>query len=434
VTHHLLLQGDVQTALSILPEASIHCCVTSPPYYDQRNYGVAGQGGLQATPGEYLEWLVAVCRDIRRVLRDDGTFWLNIGDGHATKRYEDPIFGTIKENDLIGIPWALAILLRKDGWHLRESVIWHKPNAKPSFCKNKPAASHEYIFLLAKSGAPTYWVHRDGRGQRTLPEPDYVWTNAAGEEVDPSANPPGKLRKRNLWEGADYFYDQEAIKEPLKHPQAQGQLFGGKKFPGNVANATYSGKAYDPSLLTGRNKQTVWTIPTAGYTGKHTAVFPEDLVRICIKAGTSEYGCCPACGAPCRRVTEVGEADLAWQQACGGDKNGGYKGTGKKDYKAAKAEDASAIKARILKSMCRKQTVGWDPTCTCSAGAPVPCTVLDPFHGSGTTTLVARELRRNSIGIELNPASIQEAKERLGIAAQAVLDTGAVEYEILVVE
>jgi len=84
--------------------------------------------------------------------------------------------------------------------------------------------------------------------------------------------------------------------------------------------------------------------------------------------------------------------------------------------------------------MCRKQTVGWDPTCTCSAGAPVPCTVLDPFHGSGTTTLVARELRRNSIGIELNPASIQEAKERLGIAAQAVLDTGAVEYEILVVE
>lgn len=176
-------------------------------------------------------------------------------------------------------------------------------------------------------------------------------------------------------------------------------------------------------------------MPTANYAGRHTAVFPEALVRTCILAGTSAAGCCPACGAPYRRIIEVGEPDLAWQQACGGGKDGGYKGRGKKDYAAAKAEDASVIKARILKSMCRKQTVGWEPTCTCSNNSPpIPATVLDPFHGSGTTTLVARELGRNSIGIELNPDSIQEARERLGIAAQAVLDTGAVEYEFLVVE
>lgn len=434
MTRHTVLQGDVLTALAILPDSSVHCVVTSPPYFDQRDYRVDGQGGLQSTPGEYLEWLVSVCRDLRRVLRDDGTFWLNVGDGHATRRYDDPLFGAIKENDLIGIPWMLAFLLRMDGWHLRESCIWNKPNAKPTFCKNKPAASHEYIFLLAKSGDPTYWIHRDGRGQRTPPDPDYVWVNAAGEGVDPSAEHTGKLRKKNLWEGVDYFYDQEAVKEPLKHPEAQGQLFGGKKFPGNVPNATYSGKAYDPSLLTGRNKQTVWTIPTAGYRGRHTAVFPEELPRICIKAGTSEYGCCPACGAPYRRIVATGEPDLAWQQACGGNRDGEYRGTGKKDYTAAKAEDASSIKARILKNMCRKETVGWEPTCTCSLEAPVPCTVLDPFSGSGTTALVSRELRRNSLGIELNPDSIQETRERLGIATQATLDTGAVEYEFLVVE
>lgn len=385
MTNHTFMQGDVLTALAVLPDSSIHCVVTSPPYFDQRNYGVEGQGGLQSTPSEYLAWLVTVSHQIRSVLRDDGTYWLNIGDGQAKRKYTDPLFGTIKKGDLLGIPWMLALLLRKDGWTLKSSNIWAKTNPKPTFAKTAPAAGHEYILQFTK--IPT-----------------------------------------------GYYYDSEAVKEPLKHPNAQGQLFGGKKFPGNVPNSTYSGKVYDPSQLTGRNRGSVWSFSTASYSGKHTAVFPETLPKICINAGTSEYGCCPTCGAPYRRIVATGEPDLAWQRACGGDKQGSYTGKGKKDYAGAKAEDASSIKARILKSMCRKKTVGWEPTCTCSISPPIPCTVLDPFSGSGTTALVARKLGRSSIGIELNPDSIDETRERLGIASQATLDTGSIEYEFLVVE
>ncbi len=385
MTKHTLLQGDARVGLQIVPEASVHCGVTSPPYFHQRVYGAEGEIGQETTPTEYVAAVVEVCGGVWRALRGDGTFWLNVGDSHARKTYDDPLYGRVTEGSLIGIPGMLAFALRREGWILRMDNIWAKSKPKPSSVKNSTTPSHEYIFHLTK--VPT-----------------------------------------------GYYYDREAILEPLKHPDAKGVLFGGKKYPGKVPNATYSGNAYDPAVLGGRNKWSVWTMPTANYAGSHTAVFPEALVRTCILAGTSDAGCCPVCGAPYRRVIEAGEEDREWQQACGGDKNGGYKGTGKKNYAAAQAEDASAIKARILAGMRKKRTVGWEPTCTCAAGAPVPCTVLDPFHGSGTTTLVARELRRNSIGIELNPASIQEAKERLGIAAQAVLDTGAVEYEILVVE
>jgi DNA modification methylase len=386
MTRHLFLQGDARVGLQIVPPGSVHCCVTSPPYFNQRDYRADGQIGQEETPADYVAALVEVCRGVWQALRDDGCFYLNVGDSHARKTYDDPLYGRITEGNLIGIPWMLAFALRREGFCLRMDNIWAKTNPKPSSVKNCTTPSHEYIFHLTK--VPT-----------------------------------------------GYYYDREAILEPLKRPEAAGALFGGKKYPGKVPNATYSGNAYVPSALGGRNKWSVWTMPTANYAGSHTAVFPEALVRTCILAGTSAAGCCPACGAPYRRITEVGEPDLAWQQACGGGKDGGYRGKGKKDYAAAKAEDASAIKARILKSLCRKTTVRWEPTCTCNSGeAPVPATVLDPFHGSGTTTLVARELGRNSIGIELNPASIQEARERLGIAAQAVLDTGAVEYEFLVVE
>ncbi len=385
MTHHTIIQGDARAGLLILPDDSVHCCVTSPPYFQQRDYGADGQIGLEPTPADYIAALVEVCRGVRRVIRPDGTFWLNVGDSHARKRYDDPLFGPIKEGDLIGIPWMLAFALRREGWYLRMDNIWAKTNPKPSSVKNRTTASHEYIFHLTK--IPT-----------------------------------------------GYFYDREAILEPLKHPEAAGVLFGGKKYPGNVPNATYSGNAYDPSALGGRNKWSVWTMATASYAGNHTAVFPEALVRTCILAGTSAAGCCPACGAPYRRVIEVGEANRAWQQACGGDKNGEYRGTAKKDYQKAQAEDASAIKARILQGLRTKRTVGWEPTCTCDAGDPVPCTVLDPFHGSGTVTIFCRDHGRSSVGLDLNPANIVEARNRLGLDGQALLDTGAVEYEFLVVE
>lgn len=261
-----ILNADALEALRTLPDACCSTCVTSPPYFGLRNYETDGQIGLEETPDEYTEKLVGIFREVRRVLKDDGTLWLNIGDSYATRSGPQPPTNTrnqcghtakkvptgYKYKDLIGIPWLLAFALRADGWYLRADIIWQKPNAMPESCKDRPTRAHEYIFLLSKSER--------------------------------------------------YYYDAEAIKEPAagfpgsQNPNAR-QRGNAKTFRGGNAYTHDRAKANSATVereshgLTAnetgkRNRRSVWTVATRPYKGAHFATFPEELVRPCILAGS----------------------------------------------------------------------------------------------------------------------------------------------------
>lgn len=329
-----ILQGDWVEQLRALPEGSVHCCVTSPPYWGLRDYGVDGQLGLEKTPDEYIAKLVAGFSEVKRVLRDDGTLWLNLGDSYAAQRggtdmpaetlaggisgqgneiakrgrgtgyraHRNAALLGLKHKDLVGVPWSVAFALRADGWYLRSDIIWSKPNPMPESVTDRPTKAHEYIFLLSKS--------------------------------------------------RDYYYDADAIAEPIKsdhfrgpaeHPDkvstngnsglgkwaSQTKQSAQRRIIENVAKARAAGADHDNPFGTTRNKRTVWTVPTAPYGEAHFATFPPDLIKPCILAG-------------------------------------------------------------------------------CQVGG----IVLDPFGGSGTTGQVALELGRSAILIELNPEYIKLIKDR----------------------
>src|SRR5690606_6014925 len=275
-----LLTGDAIERLSELPDGIAQTCITSPPYFGLRDYGVEGQIGLEKTPQEYVERLVAVFREVRRVLRDDGTLWLNLGDSYARtggtdRRVSDTakVGSTrntlvqmsdrtskapsgLKNKDLIGIPWRVAFALQADGWYLRSDIIWHKPNAMPESVKDRPTKAHEYVFLLTKSPR--------------------------------------------------YYYDTEAIKEPLARPEEllrkTPAVFGGRNKHGGYGTRKHSGNEY-VGTYTGRNRRSVWTIATQPFPDAPFATFPDKLLEPCILAGTSPKAC-PKCGAPWERVVE----------------------------------------------------------------------------------------------------------------------------------
>lgn len=268
----MIIQGDSLTVLKTLESQSVQCCVTSPPYYALRDYGVDGQIGLEETPEQYIEKLVDVFREVRRVLKDDGTLWVNIGDsyyhtasnngGYSDKStlvgYSRPDtkvrianetgrkvkinMNGIKPKDLIGIPWMLAFALRADGYYLRQDIIWEKANPVPESVTDRCTKSHEYIFLLSKS--------------------------------------------------ADYFFNHNAMKEKAVCTSEQARVhaarYGGNKYTStpDVFNRTKSGNAYN---YTGyRNKRDVWNVSTKPYRGAHFATYPEELIVPCILAGSKE--------------------------------------------------------------------------------------------------------------------------------------------------
>lgn len=210
-----------------------------------------------------------------------------------------------------------------------------------------------------------------------------------------------------LTKSPSYYYDAEAIAEA---GVGRETYFGSDRY--SAGSGRNDSGSYNDETCAKRNKRSVWTIATAPFAGSHFAVMPPDLIEPCIKAGTSEKGCCAKCGAPWKRIVEKGEPDLAHQRACGGDASGGYNGTATKDYASAGAQNASEVKARILAGMHEKVTTGWLPSCKCEA-AVVSCTVLDPFGGAGTTALVADRLQRNAIIIELNESYASMARRRI---------------------
>jgi DNA modification methylase len=274
----MIYNGDAAAILKTLPGESVHCCVTSPPYFGLRDYGVDGQIGLEETPEEYINRLVEVFREVKRVLRNDGTLWLNIGDSYSgsgkggqseEKRSENwrPQYGNkgkcygLKPKDLIGIPWMLAFALRADGWYLRQDIIWQKPNPMPESVTDRCTKSHEYIFLFSKSR--TYFFDAEA-----IAEPVTQSTiDRLSQDVE---NQHGSERVPGKTNGA---------------MKAAAPRYGGKKYTENpdVSYRTKSGNAYE--LREKRNKRDVWNVATQPYSEAHFATFPKDLIRPCILAG-----------------------------------------------------------------------------------------------------------------------------------------------------
>jgi len=266
----IILVGDVIKRLREIPDETVRTCVTSPPYFGLRDYGVDGQIGLELTPDEYVARMVEVFREVRRVLTKDGTLWLNVGDSyassprgnkpgdHSTSSLTNPQrqdgverggldkskLPGVKQKDLIGIPWMLAFALRTDGWYLRSDIIWQKPNCMPEAVKDRPTRAHEYIFLLTKS------------------------------------------RK--------YFYDHEAVKEPAKDWSKGGPGTGikttehyGASNGGNSGLGELAARYKDGEAPLTRNRRSVWTVSTKATKGAHFATYPVALIEPCILAGST---------------------------------------------------------------------------------------------------------------------------------------------------
>ena len=273
-----ILCGDATEVIRTIPDQMVHCVVTSPPYYGLRDYGDAGQVGLENGPKEYIDRLVGIFSEVRRVLRDDGTLWLNIGDSYAgsgkagggKNRPEYPHMPRTSEGakrkDLLGIPWMLAFALRADGWYLRQDIIWQKPNAMPESVQDRCTKSHEYIFLLSKS--PNYYFDAAAIREAAVGFDNSPIAGSAGT----FGNPQARKRKGN----ARTFRGGGAYTKGQSFENSAGVE---RESHGNIQNETGL-----------RNKRSVWEVATKNTTNFHYAVYPEELIVPCISAGCPEGG------------------------------------------------------------------------------------------------------------------------------------------------
>lgn len=389
-TQMKMLHGSALDVLKTLPAESVHCVITSPPYYNLRDYGVAGQIGLEHSPQEYIANLVMIFSEIFRVLRSDGTLWVNIADSYSgsggfspdspsnqnseQRKQKGAIKGKrkfegVKRKEMLGIPWRLAFALQDSGWYLRQDIIWAKPNPMPESVKDRFTRSHEYIFLLSKK--PRYFFDA-----RAVAE-DCVSLEDLKRRVE---NGKGEWKTKKVAEGG---YAMRSVANGENRSRTELYSADGK-----------------------RNKRSVWNIALKPFKDAHFATFPEDLIEPMILAGTSEKGCCGACNAPYERVftkelvptakasfnSKVDERDLA------ADKNDQGSNRMKSGHKPGWVNATT--------------TTGWRKTCECDCSEVVPATVLDPFGGAATTGLVALKHRRNFLGIELSSDYIEIAEKR----------------------
>jgi DNA modification methylase len=394
-----ILHGDVIERLRGLPDSSVHCVVTSPPYWGLRSYlpdthaEKSKEIGCEPTLAAHLDVMVnEVFAEVRRVLRPDGTCWVNYGDCYATspngrradevkrlgtddRTFRDKPFSTIqgvmKPKDLCMVPNRFAIAMQDAGWWVRSEIIWHKPNPMPESITDRPATAHEKVFLFSKSERYFY----DAVAVRT----DAAPTSKARWQQDID-NQVGSQRA-NGGDRAD---------RPMKAvrgltPRHEGHINHTR------LDATDRGSA---------NLKNVWSIATKPFKEAHFATFPPDLARPCILAGTSEKGCCPNCGAQWRRITEKSfhpHADVSADAA----------------LRTKEQLDESSRWSGSQRGSVSHATVGWEPSCPCPRQSPVPAIILDPFGGAGTTGLVCAELQRDAVLIELNEQSIAIARRRI---------------------
>jgi DNA modification methylase len=318
-----ILVGDALDTLRSLPDRSVHCAVTSPPYFGLRSYLPPGhpdktrEVGAERKVQDYVDRLVSVLREVKRVLRDDGTLWLNLGDCYGP------------DKSLRGIPWRVAFALQADGWILRSDIVWHKPSPMPESVRDRPTRAHEFVFMLAKS--------------------------------------------------TRYFFDADAVREPCvgglgggrQRAQARGEVREKRNPNGQPDGQGHNMYARDNPA--GRNIRDVWTIGPKPFRGAHFATWTRVVQRTAMVI---------------RKSARV-------------------EATGHREHTSGK-----------MVSPARSETVGWAPGCQCGAPA-VPCTVLDPFGGAGTTAVVAKKLNRSAILCELNPDYARLAAQRLGLVAGA---------------
>lgn len=432
-----ILVGDVRRVLATLPAKSVHCIVTSPPYWGLRDYKVppsvwggdsacdhewgatqrapwandvpgpnsggknagfrnhikdtgpfcakcgAWRGclGLEPTVELFLDNLVAVFRDCWRVLRDDGTLWLNIGDSYAgsgrgptgangigqherRQGFHSPgASHGVRAKSMMLIPERLLLALQADGWIVRDKVVWHKTSAMPENVRDRCTNAWEPVYQLTKRGR--------------------------------------------------YFADMEAVKESaIQAGRLRNDRIGGQKY--NGATAMHS----DGAIFTGSasaNLRNVWSLgPEPLRDIDHYAAFPTELPRRCIKIGTSERGVCPSCGAPWKRDLET--------RVIAAPGGGAFRA-------ATPGAETSATSVFRTKVVNAPVTLGWQPSCRCNAGDPVPATVLDPFGGVMTTALVANQLGRDSISIELGPKYAAMGARRIQDDAGMLCDITIQEVE-----
>lgn len=438
-----------------------------------RDYGVNGQLGLEKTPEEYVQKMVQVFREIWRVLRDDGTLWLNMGDSYASigrsERKESPgvgakqamgsvardihwqpggghnfswsipSFGTfIKPKNLCGIPWHLAFALQADGWYLRSDIIWAKPNPMPESVSGCAWERHRIKVNGGKRGMELQRVgsnptrpQQDHDGKNFSPSAD--WQDCPGcPKCIPNdglvlswnAGRPTKSHEYIflLTKSPKYFFDQEAVREGFA-PKTIADIEGGYGWTDKGKNLDYAGKIHgsggicDPmkkryELMSpnGRNLRTVWTISTQSFPGAHFATFPEELARRCILAGTSEKGCCPKCGAQRVRIIKPSE------------KYASHLGKAMHDH-----IDDSIKGMRVDKKINSEyKTIGWRPSCKCFGDEwniqnSKSCVVFDPFFGSGTVGVVCQKFNRRFIGLDLKMDYCKMARKRLSETNRAMI-------------
>jgi DNA modification methylase len=463
---HRIIQGDCLAVLRTLPDESVQCCVTSPPYFGLRDYGTAewdisnaedaeiagkcdhkgepmrtrayvnqncGTGndvknsenhqpmrsacakcgavrvdkqiGLEATPAEFVAKMVEVFEEVRRVLRKDGTLWLNLGDSyandakwggstggkHANGLHGDTSIGRtktatgMKPKDLMGMPWRVAFALQEAGWWLRQDIIWSKPNPMPESVTDRCTKAHEYIFLLTKSAK--YFYDAEAVKESCVYDDPRMY-----DDYEPSRPDRGFVGAPSRGGG------------PLNKARGDANAFRGQGHfrEGDNGPANRDGRDMkEVGSGSTRNKRSVWTVTTQPMPDAHFATFPPKLIEPCILAGTSEKGCCASCGSPWERVVE---------------KSGGTIGKAWHDHdEAARLSigQRGGTDVRAGWDTYRVEHLGWQKTCKCETDEVKPCVVLDPFNGAGTTMLVSKRLGRHSIGIELNPEYIKIAERRL---------------------
>jgi DNA modification methylase len=433
-----LLTGDVLVGLRRIPTGFVQSIITSPPYWALRKYPGVGPTefsdgwcilGEEATPEQFVGHIIEIAREFRRVLRHDGTLWLNFG--HAYIGGTVPRAPGWRDKCLCPLPWLVGIALIRDGWILRSDNIWGKRSSKPSPVRDRPAICHEY--MTAYSVNPTYFTDDDAvrkpYAAASLERRKYQDTDVGPRIVQHQP-------KRRSAVG-------------MQDPGLRGGAVRHKDYPPNPQGRRIrTVEAHDPDEETGAGGPVVWTLPGAQYPDAHTATFPRELVRDPIRLSTSEAGACFECGAPLRRVTRGGAPLADVQKASGGDAAGGYSGRARKDYD--RAERPGDVKARALASMREIVLVGWAPTCGCNSfgGAGIlkpwevgslrakglirPCIVLDPFSGVATTGDEALFQGRSYFGIDaaetytklgearLRARSMDLAKRGLPVKGRAV--------------